>query len=73
MGRALHQGIYGKILVDWPAGTKYMERTHRIAFMAANKIIKTDLPSHDADGNKLEVFPPMAFASNRVTPSFRDV
>ena len=52
---ALHQGKYGKMLVDWPDGTKCMERTHRIAFMAANKTLKADLPSHGADGNKLEV------------------
>lgn len=52
---ALHQGKYGKMLVDWPDGTKCMERTHRIAFMAANKVMKGNLPSHDAGGSKLEV------------------
>lgn len=52
---ALHQGKYGKMLVCWPDGTKRMERTNRIAYIAANKIPKADLASHDAEGHKLEV------------------
>ena len=46
-----------------------MERTHRIAFMAANKIPKADLPSMmlmEINWRRL-IYATMVFVSNRVT------
>lgn len=38
----LEHGTYGKITVAWPDGQKCRERTHRIAYMAAHKCLKSD-------------------------------
>lgn len=51
----LEHGTYGKITVAWPDGQKCRERTHRIAYMAAHKCLKSDLPRTDDSGRKLDV------------------
>ena len=51
----LEHGTYGKITVAWPDGQKCRERAHRIAYMAAHKCLKSDLPRTDGNGRKLDV------------------
>ena len=44
-----------KITVAWPDGQKCTERAHRIAYMAAHKCLKSDLPRTDSNERELDV------------------
>lgn len=53
----LEHGTYGKTTVTWPDGKRTVERTHRVAFMVANKILRADMPWVDASGKKVGFSP----------------
>lgn len=52
---AREHGTYGKKSVEWPDGTKCIERTHRLAYMLSVKILKNDLPHVNEHGERLDV------------------
>ena len=51
----LEHGTYGKVTVIWPYGTKSVERCHRVSYMAAQKILRGDMPRTDNNRKKLDV------------------
>lgn len=46
---------YGRKRVTWPDGQKFTEKTHRLAYMAYNKIVHDTMPKLNEFSQPLEV------------------
>lgn len=46
---------YGRKRVTWPDGQKSIEKTHRLAYMAHNKILKDQLQKTNEFGQQLDI------------------
>ena len=46
---------YGRKRITWPSGEKCIEKTHRLAYMMYNKILKYDLPKRNEFNIQMDI------------------
>ena len=46
---------YGRMKVTWPNGSKSEVGSHRLAFMLENKLLKSEMPTHDEYNQPLDI------------------
>ena len=52
---ALEHGVYGKKVMNWPDGTRTLERAHRLSYMLDKRILKENLPLFSPNGDLLDI------------------
>ncbi|CAG2191402.1 unnamed protein product [Mytilus edulis] len=52
---ALEHGVYGKKVMNWPDGTRTLERAHRLSYMLDKRILKENLPRFSPNGDPLDI------------------